>query len=556
MWKSKTILLNVAVLVVALAAGAGTLFAVRAEDSCTLAPFYHDADGDGYGNAADSIMACSAPAGYVANNTDCDDTHATAYPGAAEVCDGFDNNCDGQNNEGLATSTYYMDFDHDSYGTSSEIFIWCALPASYAVSNGDCDDKNAAVYPAAAEICDGADNDCDGETDEGVLTVFYLDPDHDGYGASNATTSSCNRPADYATSTGDCDNANASVHPGVSDICDAIDNDCDGAIDEDCDLNTYYRDADADGYGSATNTVKAVSQPAGYIALNGDCNDYQAAIHPGVDEVCNGLDDDCDGSIDEGLATTTYYRDVDGDNYGGNATSTLACVKPSGYAVNNTDCDDSRAAVHPGASEICDGLDNDCDGSVDEELAINTYYYDADNDGWGRSASSTAACSKPSGYAGSSGDCDDTRASVYPGAPEIDDDLDNDCDGNIDENQSGGSTSCTCKCTCECGGDCNEPDENNFDNHGQYVSCLSHYTNFLKKRGAISGQEKGQIINNAAKQNVNVVVNVNVNVDAGSNNTSAEVASDNNVKNVVINKVINKNAAKNNNNNKNKHGRN
>jgi Tol biopolymer transport system component len=101
-----------------------------------------------------------------------------------------------------------------------------------------------------------------------------------------------------------------------------------------------------------------------------DCAPFDPNRHHGATEVCNGLDDNCDGQIDEGV-TTTFYRDADGDGYGNPGNSTQACSAPPGYAANNTDCNDSLTSVHPGAVEVCNGLDDDCDGLIDEGF-LNT----------------------------------------------------------------------------------------------------------------------------------------------------------------------------------------
>ncbi len=98
---------------------------------------------------------------------------------------------------------------------------------------------------------------------------------------------------------------------------------------------------------------------------NTDCDDTHASFHPGAAEICDGLDNNCNGEIDEGVKTT-FYRDADGDGYGNAAITTQACSAPSGYVNNNTDCNDANAAINPGATEVCDGLDNNCNGTIDE----------------------------------------------------------------------------------------------------------------------------------------------------------------------------------------------
>jgi hypothetical protein len=131
-----------------------------------------------------------------------------------------------------------------------------------------------------------------------------------------------------------------------------------------------------------------------------------------------------------------YFLDADGDGYGNPKLKvTVSCgqTRPSGYVTNNSDCNDNDAAIHPGAPEICDGKDNDCNGIIDDGLPLSTYYIDADNDGYGNINNSIQNCSQPGGYVTDSSDCDDNDATVYPGATEICDGKDNDCNGLIDD---------------------------------------------------------------------------------------------------------------------------
>lgn len=139
-----------------------------------------------------------------------------------------------------------------------------------------------------------------------------------------------------------------------------------------CLQSTFYADADGDGYGNPAVTTLACTAPSGYVADNTDCDDTNSAINPGATEVCNGIDDNCNGSIDEGLTFTTYYADADGDGYGDAATSVSSCSPVAGYVTDNTDCNDAENTVYPGAIEICDGLDNDCNGDIDENLVVAT----------------------------------------------------------------------------------------------------------------------------------------------------------------------------------------
>lgn len=167
----------------------------------------------------------------------------------------------------------------------------------------------------------------------------------------------------------------------------------------------------------------------GYNA-NVDCNDDDSLIRPDRSDPCDGIDNDCDGLVDEGRV---FYADEDGDGYGDPNNAIEACSAPLGYTTDNTDCDDTNSHFSPMAKEGCDGYDNDCDGVVDNvELA------DEDGDGY-------FGCE----------DCDDHRASVYPGAEEVCDGHDNDCNGQIDENNGGVDEDGDGYAGCD---DCNDSD--------------------------------------------------------------------------------------------------
>jgi hypothetical protein len=130
-----------------------------------------------------------------------------------------------------------------------------------------------------------------------------------------------------------------------------------------------YLDADIDGYGVPPLLFQSLADcGVGYASRVGDCNDTNPAVHPGAPELCNGIDDNCNGSIDEGVVIPTFYADADGDGYG-DANSPLSnCFAPFGYVADSTDCDDNRAQAYPGAPEVCDGFDNDCDGVIDNNF--------------------------------------------------------------------------------------------------------------------------------------------------------------------------------------------
>ncbi len=362
---------------------------------------------------------------------DCNDRDASIHPGAEELCDGIDNDCDEAIDEDV-TLTAWADADGDGYGDPDGAAELCELSEGWVENADDCDDSRDDVHPGADEPCDGADNDCDGETDEEGDSVWYEDSDGDGQGDSTSYQVACSPGEGWAANPDDCDDSRADVYSGADEVCDEVDNDCDGAVDEDVTI-TFYADTDNDGYGDAGTTTQACEQPEGWVDNDEDCDDGDYAVNPAARERCNEQDDDCDGDVDEGV-TTTYYADADGDGYGDAGSTTEACSQPSGYVTNTDDCDDSNGALNPDALERCDGFDNDCDGTVDNDDAIDapTWYLDADADGYGDPATTATACSLPSGYASDATDCDDGDAAVNPGASEVCDEADNDCDGDID----------------------------------------------------------------------------------------------------------------------------
>ncbi|MEN9786089.1 MAG: hypothetical protein RLZZ299_1353 [Pseudomonadota bacterium] len=360
-----------------------------------------DADGDG-----------------VAAAEDCDDANPFVYPGNFETCDGVDEDCDGViDNDAWDARVFLLDLDHDGYGVDGTDMYACEAPLDAVEQGGDCDDENWLVNPGSLvpECGDIAflDLNCDG-------SVGSEDFDGDGFTACD-----------------DCNDADSGVFPGAAEVCNGgADDDCNGlADDEDPALvadaaaagkSEFYADFDMDGFTPGAGATLSCDAAPGFVAANQlyslertmrDCDDNDGAVSPEASEVCDGEDNDCDQLVDDAddnvdPGSRRFVRDADADGYAVDGSEIGACVAPAGFVVSAAngggDCDDDSAAVHPGASEVCNlGVDDDCDGTADDfDTSVTgapTWYADLDGDGFvgedeDEAPVAAAACIAPIGY--------------------------------------------------------------------------------------------------------------------------------------------------------------
>ena len=329
--------------------------------------------------------------------------------------------------------------------------------------------------------------------DPTTVHSWYRDLDRDGWGAEISIPGTENY--DFCTGLGlytcvtngeDCDDEDPEISPSSVEWCNGRDDDCDGEVDEDdaLDVVSCHEDQDDDNYGSSTVLYQACSCEHGSAPRGGDCDDLDAGAHPGAREYCDGVDDDCDGVVDDDAYDgTTWYLDWDGDGYGDHSRSWAACEAPDGYVSNDDDCDDTDPALNPGVEEIhydgidqdcdafnendadgdgvdiisaggldcddedpevhpfavetCNGVDDDCDGEVDSDAEdASAWYPDLDGDGWGEGSDTLPSCEAVQGWVDRGGDCDDGDPAVHPGTLDAGSDgLDDDCDGEADNDR-------------------------------------------------------------------------------------------------------------------------
>ena len=387
------------------------------DDNANRAPHCFDGDGDGFCDdyndngvldAGDTVQMCeSSDADIIAEQTDgdvsktasyievvdsgpplyeypaadCDDADANTFPGAPETCDGLDNDCDASTpiDESMLMGTFYADADGDMYGDAAVTQEACDASDGWVADDTDCDDADPMVNPGATEVCDDVDNDCDAATAE-PTSWFYQDMDGDMYGDAGVSAEACEPSEGWVADDSDCDDTDPMVNPGAMEVCDGIDNDCDVlTLDP---TTTFYQDMDGDMYGDAGMSAEACDAPVGYVADDRDCDDADASAYPGAAETCanDGTDNDCDGSAtDTPVDESVWYADVDDDGFGDETDPGFSScdmpVAPFPYGNQAGDCNDANSAVNPDATEILNGIDDNCDDVIDDVTSCTTDVY-------------------------------------------------------------------------------------------------------------------------------------------------------------------------------------
>lgn len=339
--------------------------------------------------------------------------------GALEVCNATDDDCDGLVDDAdpdvAGQNTYYQDSDADTYGSGA---VQACDQGEYANNNDDCDDSDPDIHPGAQEFCNnGIDDDCDNladDDDDSVLALdWYQDFDGDGHGNPEVVLLACLQPVGYVSDSLDCnDNSTVSscdnpTFPVNSDITD---------------ISATLSWTASPGAQRYNLEIKRTTDASYGPSIKVYTNTYSATgLIPGtkynwrVRAVCDSL---C--SINSGLLPgqsfrTNYqaYPDADSDGYGDITMPyvLIPAFPAAGYVLNNLDCNDIDNDVYPGATEVCNGIDEDCDVVIDEETTPITWYEDFDSDGLGNPDVSLTQCPAPEGYVINSLDCNDNNSS-------------------------------------------------------------------------------------------------------------------------------------------------
>lgn len=456
--------------------------------------YYVDADADGYGSAsATGVLSCTLIGGSVTNNTDCNDNNPAIHPGATEIPNnGIDEDCNGSDLNTLGTTLGMYQFANNT----------CDIPVDTATSvvpnilfgsfeaTGDsleCVDAagvinykgfntTATIDPAEYYHFAVTPANCYG-MDLNLIKFNHRMSSTGGTPTLRVRSSLDNYTTDLFTKqlavigstylldtvhlTSAFDNVTSTVefrfyitNMGQSGTTYRYDNVTVIGNITALPTQTYYADADGDGFGNPAVSQTDCVAPNGYVLDNTDCDDTDEEEFPGAvwyadtdgdgfgdagasqvsctrptDYVSN--DTDCDDTDAQIGSTVLYYVDADGDGFGdADATGVNSCIPILGSVTNNDDCDDDDEDVNPDATEVCDGIDNNCDGDIDEGLPTQTYYADADGDGYGNPAVSVSNCGQPTGYVTNDDDCNDANAAIHPGAvDQTGNTIDENCDG-------------------------------------------------------------------------------------------------------------------------------